>query len=237
MTAAAPTILATTMGFHRGGRAWTPSPVFDLAFRLAGDSEQPRLCLLATGSGDSPSSIVGFYGAFAGSRVQASHVALFEMPNVEDVASHLLAQDVIWVDRGSVVNLLAVWRAHQLDEVLHRCWQAGVVLAGESAGSLCWHAAGSTDAYGPGLSVTSGLGWLPYANAVHYRERRKHFHRAMRDGLMPDIGYATDVGAGLVYRGTDLVEVVVDRSGAGGYRVQVAGGEVVESALPVRRLG
>jgi peptidase E len=42
---------------------------------------------------------------------------------------------VIWVDRGSLVNLLAVWRAHGLDSVLRERWQAGVVLGGESAGS------------------------------------------------------------------------------------------------------
>ncbi len=221
MAADVPTILATTMGFRRGGRAWTPGPVFDFAFALAGRPAQPRLCFLPTASGDSPASIAGFYGAFAGTRVRASHVALFEMPNVDDVAEHLLAQDVIWVDRGSLVNLIAVWTAHGLHDVLRRCWQAGVVLGGESAGSLCWHTAGSTDSYGPRLAVAAGLGFLPYANAVHYPQRRRHFHQAISAGQLPGVGYATDVGAGLVYRAdTAEVEVVADRPGAGAYRIE-----------------
>jgi hypothetical protein len=82
------------MGFHRGGRAWTPGPVFDLAFGLAASPARPRLCFITTGGGDSSSNIAGFYGAFAGTSVRASHLALFEMPNVDDVAAHLLAQDV-----------------------------------------------------------------------------------------------------------------------------------------------
>jgi len=35
------------------------------------------------------------------------------MPSVDDVEAHLLAQDVVWVIGGSVVNLLAVWRAQR----------------------------------------------------------------------------------------------------------------------------
>jgi peptidase E len=237
MAADAPTILATTMGFHRGGRAWTPGPVFDLAFDLSGRPPRPRLCFIATAGGDRPSSISGFYGAFAGSRVRTSHLALFDMPNVDDVAEHLLGQDVIWVDRGSVANLVAVWRAHGLDEILRQCWHAGVVLAGESAGSLCWHAAGTTDSFGPAPMPVAGLGFLPYANAVHYHQRRKSFHALIAGGTLPATGHATDVGAGLLYRDTDLVEAVADRTGAGAYHVQrTADGTVTETPIQARLL-
>ena len=61
-----------------------------------------------------------------------THLHLFPMPNVEDVEGHLMAQDVVWVNGGSVANLLAVWRVHGLDAILRRVWQAGVVLAGVS---------------------------------------------------------------------------------------------------------
>lgn len=52
---------------------------------------------------------------------------------------------------GSVVNLMAVRRAHGLPQVLRECWEAGVVLAGASAGSLCWHQGGPTDSFGGSL--------------------------------------------------------------------------------------
>lgn len=211
--------------------------MFDLAFELAGCPERPRLCLLATAGGDSPASIAGFYGAFSGCEVRVSHLALFDMPSVVDTAKHLLGQDVIWVDRGSLVNLIAVWRAHRLDEVLRECWQAGVVLAGESAGSMCWHAAGTTDSFGPQPEPAPGLGFLPYANAVHYDQRRTSFQALIGDGTLPPVGYATDLGAGLVYRGTELVEAVADRAKAGAYRVERTSAGVRETSLPVRRLG
>src|SRR3954469_21732758 len=222
MPASAPTILATSMGFSFRGRGpydWSPGPVFDLAFELARAPEQPRLCYLGTATGDDPVRVAGVYGAFSGSPVRVSHLSLFPMPTVDDVRSHLLTQDVIWVGGGSVANLLAVWRGagvggggggsvanllavwrvHGLDEVLAECWRAGVVLGGVSAGSLCWHVGGTTDSYGPDLRpVTNGLGLIPTSNVVHYdseEQRRPLYHRLVTDGTLPG-GHATDDGVG-----------------------------------------
>jgi peptidase E len=241
MAADAPTILATSMGFNRARDPWRPGPVFTYAFDLAGGPPRPRLCLLSTATGDRQASIDAFYAAFADTPVRASHLALFEEPNVPDIAAHLREQDVIWVDRGSVVNLLAVWRAHGLPEILRECWRAGVVLAGESAGSLCWHTSTVTDSYGDVCGIRDGLGFVPYANAVHYGDgaRRAAFHRLLaaddtEGGLA---GYATDTGAGLHYEHDTLVAVISDRAHAGAYRVtRSATGGIVEEPLDVLRL-
>jgi peptidase E len=163
------------------------------------------------------------------------------MPNVDDVAGHLAGQDVVWVGGGSVANLLAVWRVHGLDGMLREAWEAGVVLSGVSAGSICWHVGGTTDSYGPDLrAVTNGLGLLPFGNGVHYDSepgRRPLLHRLVADGTLPP-SYATDDGSGLLYRGTSLVEAVADRPGARAYQVQRSpDGSAVETPLPTRLLG
>ncbi|MGH3934563.1 MAG: Type 1 glutamine amidotransferase-like domain-containing protein [Pseudonocardiaceae bacterium] len=204
---------------------------------MAGSPTHPKLCFLTTGTGDRITSIDSFYAAFSDSGVDASHVSFFEKPNVKDVSAHLHEQDVIWVDRGSLANLLAVWRAHSLNKIMRDCWQNGVVLGGESAGSLCWHTAGTTDSFGNVRPLSDGLGFLPYSNAVHYGERRELFQRSIASGLLPD-GYATDAGAGLHYENTDLVAAVADRKGVGAYRVtrRSADGGVCEQSLQVRYL-
>jgi peptidase E len=231
-----PTILATSMGFNRARDPWRPSPVFRYAFGLAGGPSRPRLCFIATATGDEQASIDAFYAAFASSDVATSHLALFDKPNVSNVAEHLHGQDVIWVDRGSVVNLLAVWRAHGVDKVLRDCWRHGIVLGGESAGSLCWFSGGTTDSFGEVRPLADGLGLLPFANAVHYGDRRKQFQRCVESGTLPD-GYATDAGAGLHFAGTDLVAAISDRKNAGSYRVtRRADGTVTEEPLDVIRL-
>jgi peptidase E len=161
------------------------------------------------------------------------------MPNVEDIAAHLLDQDVIWVGGGSVAGLLAMWRLHGVDDAMRAAWQAGVVLTGVSAGSICWHIGGTTDSFGPDLRpVTNGLGFLPYANGVHYdgeEQRRPKFHQFVAEGILPG-GYATDDNAGLVYRGTELAEAVAEAPGKAAYQVSLVDGEVREERLDTRLL-
>jgi peptidase E len=244
MPATEPTIVASSIGFFSRGRGpydWRIGPVFDHAAELAGAGGAPRICFLGQATGDRTELTTAVYGAFAGTRFRLSHLALFPMPNVDDVRAHLLAQDVIWVGGGSVANLVAVWRVHGLDRILRECWEAGVVLGGVSAGSLCWHTGGPTDSFGPTLRpFTDGLGWLPYGNGVHYdseAQRRPLVHELVGAGTLPT-AHCTDDGVALVYRGTELVEVVADRPGKSAYRVtRAADGGVTEEVLPARLLG
>jgi peptidase E len=87
------------------------------------------------------------------------------------------------------------------------------VLAGVSAGSICWHVGGPTDSFGPTLRpVTDGLGFLPYGNGVHYdseEQRRPLLHRLVGDGVLPR-SYATDDTVGVLYEGVEPVAVVTD---------------------------
>lgn len=236
-------ILATSGGFvptDFGPYNWARGPLIDHAIALAGASTRPRFCYVGTAAGDNPAKVGGFYRAFASSDVRASHLELFPMPNVEDLRGHLLAQDVIWVGGGSVANLLAVWRVHGLDEIMRECWQAGVVLGGVSAGSICWYLGGTTDSYGRDLQVSPpGLGLLPYGNGVHYDsedQRRPLLHKLVGDEILPT-SHATDDGVGLVYEGTELVEVVSDRPRAAAYLVErQPDGSVSETRLEPRRL-
>jgi peptidase E len=236
-------ILATSGGFlpsDLGLFQWRRGPLIEHAIELAGNPPRPKFCYLGTASGDNPNGTLGFYNAFAGSDVRASHVDLFSMPNVPDVRAHLLDQDVVWVGGGSVANLLAVWRTHRLDEVFRECWESGVVLGGVSAGSICWHVGGPTDSFGRDLRpVLDGLALLPYGNGVHYdseEQRRPLLHRLVGDRTLPT-SYATDDGVGLVYDGTELVEVVADRPGVAAYRVELGtDGSVTEIRLEPRLL-
>lgn len=236
-------ILATSGGFlptDLGAFQWSRGPLIEHAIELAGHPERPRFCFIGTASGDSLNGIAAFYRAFMGSDVRASHLELFPMPNVPDIRAHLLAQDVIWVNGGSVANLLAVWRVHRLDEVLRECWEEGVVLGGVSAGSICWYLGGPTDSFGhPLRPVLDGLGLLPYGNGVHYdseEQRRPLLHRLVAEGILP-ASHATDDGVGLVYDGTELVEAVADRPGAAAYVVERGpDGTAVETRVEPRLL-
>ncbi len=198
------------------------------------------MCNVSTASGDDPRFQVDMSEAARESGFNLTHLSLFPMPNLDDIEGHLMAQDVVWVNGGSVANLLAVWRVHGLDEILGRVWAAGVVLAGISAGSICWFEGGTTDSFGPELrAVTNGLGFLPYANGVHYDSetgRRPLIHRLVAHGTLGTT-HCTEDGVGMVYRGTELVEAVTEQAGKWAYIVRRDGERVVEERLETRLLG
>jgi peptidase E len=200
------------------------------AVSLAGRSEGVRVCYLPTAVGDLPAAVDAYAARFAEypAGVEYSALRLFTQPSVPDVRAHLLAQDVILVEGGSVVNLMAVWRAHGLPPILRECWERGVVLAGTSAGSLCWHTGGPTDSYRDALDpFTDGLALVPYSNGVHDdladQPRREIYRRMVGDGVLP-AGYATEDGVGLHYVGTELHEAVSVLDGKRAWRVDPAGG-------------
>jgi peptidase E len=195
--------------------------------------QRPKLCWIGTARGDSLADLRGFYGATSGEALQASHLQLFERPNV-DPERHLLDQDLIWVHGGSVANLLAVWRAHGLDRILRAAWERGVILGGLSAGSICWHAGGTTDSFGELREVTDALGLLPFSTCVHYDSepgRRPLYHRLIAEGTIGP-GYATDDGVAIHYVGEQVHRVLADTPGRYAYHVSRApSGGVLEERL------
>jgi dipeptidase E len=198
---------------------------------------RPRVCYLGTAMGDEPGGIALFHRSFPPERAEATHLNLFWQDG-RDIPAFLLAQDVIYVGGGNTVNMLAVWRAHGVDAALRAAWEAGVVLCGMSAGSLCWFEAGITDSYGPLRGLRDGLGLLPGSNCPHYDgevQRRPTYHREIAAGL--PAGHAADDFCGLHFAGTELVEAVSSHAGAGAYRVELADGAVREMPIGARYLG
>lgn len=216
-----------------GFTAGREDPALDeLVLRLTG-KPRPRICLLPTAGGDSMYQIRCFYETYADQLCEPNHVSLFRLGRQPvPLREHLLAQDAIYVGGGSMVNLLAIWHAQGLDEILREAWEAGVVLAGLSAGSMCWFEWGVTT--GSGFAApTRGLGLLPGSNSVHHDTepaRRPVYLDGVRNGTLPP-GWAVDDGAGLLFRGTELEEVITARPRARAYTVDEHGVEALDARL------
>jgi peptidase E len=215
-------------------------PLIEHALSLAEPHGQCQLCYVPTAVGDSAIAIEVFRAAIGRRKdVDLSVLTLFTQPSVPDPRAHLLAQDVILVEGGSVVNLMAIWRAHGLREIMRECWEVGVVLGGGSAGSLCWHLGGPTDSFSDALDPFSdGIGLLPYSNGVHddfaTQPRRAVYRQMVADGTFPS-GYASEDGVGLHYLDTQLAEAVRIRPAKRAWRVESDGdGGWREREIPPR---
>ncbi len=223
-----------------GFTAGSTDPALDeLVLRLT-PAPQPRICLLPTAGGDSVHQIRRFYETYDDRLCEASHISLFRLGREPvPLRQHLLSQDAIYVGGGSMVNLLAIWKAQGLDTILREAWESGVVLAGLSAGSMCWFEYGVSTSHGHPAPVR-GLGFLPGSNSVHHDSepsRRPVYFEAVRAGEIPP-GYAVDDGAALIFRGRTLDEVVSTRPGARAYAVDTTAARALEtrSIAPTRAI-
>jgi peptidase E len=215
------------------------NPLLDDFLLTLTRSTEPRILFLPTASGDTTTQINAFYARFGGRPCVPRHVSLFRLGDLErSLEEIVLAQDIVYVGGGSMRNLLAIWRAHRLDQLLIQAWRQGTVLAGISAGAMCWFEGGITCS-GGSPEPMAGLGLLAGSLTVHADgepERLPVWLTSVREGKLPG-GWAADDGVGLLFRGQQLERVVSSRPGASAQRVDAIEGELVRHRLEPELLG
>jgi peptidase E len=223
-----------------GGFTMEPeNPVLDDFVLSLTEAPIPRILFLPTASGDPTAQIIAFHGRFGDRGCRAEHLSLFRLQGMRgSLRDILLDQDIVYIGGGSMRNLLAIWRAHGLDALLIEAWERGVVLAGLSAGAMCWFEGGITRSSGPAETI-AGLGVLPGSLTVHADgepERLPAFLDAVKTGALPG-GWAADDGVGLLFRERALERTVSSRPGAGAFRCDAVEGELVRRRVEPDLLG
>jgi peptidase E len=213
-----------------GGISWEDDdrvPLEDYWLGLTG-ADRPRVLVVPTAVADAADPTLALVSQLQ-DRAQVSFVRFFPWPP-DDLRELALGQDAIYVSGGNTANALAIWRVHGFDAILREAWEAGIVLAGWSAGMICWFEAGVTDSFGPRLEgMRDGLGFLPGSACPHYDgegERRPVYTRLVREGFPP--GLAADDRVALHFDDTELAETVTSRAGSRAYRVSAEGEEPIE---------
>jgi peptidase E len=208
------------------------------ALELTG-KDVPRICFLPTASGDPRDQATRFHERFGDWPCEPSILSLFHLGRDRvDPIAYILSQDALYIGGGSMRNMLAIWREHGIDDAMRTAWERGIVLAGLSAGAMCWFE-GGVSMSGGGPEVVPGIGLLPGSLSVHLdgeSERLPVYEEAVATGVLP-AGFAADDGAAVVYHGTRLAECVCSRGDARVVRVEPdGGGGTVASPQPLRLL-
>ncbi|TWT06372.1 peptidase E [Planococcus sp. CPCC 101016] len=218
-----------------GGFSMEPdNPLLDQYILKQVNKSQPKICFIPTASGDADSYIEKFYDFFNQQECIPSHLSLFKPPT-RDLERFVLEQDILYVGGGNTKNLLVLWKEWGLDEILKKAWNQGIVLAGLSAGSICWFEEGVTDSYGDQLEPLQALGFLKGSHCPHYdgeAERRPAYRQFIDEGLLQD-GIAADDGAAIHYAGQEIKRIVSSRPTAKAYQVYKGG----ENELATEYLG
>ncbi|MCK1995185.1 peptidase E [Peribacillus muralis] len=196
------------------------NPLLDLYILKQVMKSKPKICFIPTASGDSDHYISRYYNFFNEQNCKPSHLSLFKPPTRE-LDSFILEKDIVYVGGGNTKNLLTLWKEWGVDDILKKAWNQGIILAGVSAGSICWFEEGVTDSFGDGLEPIKCLGFLKGSNCPHYDgeiERRPAYHKLVESKKIQS-GIATDDGVAIHYKEQEISKIVSSRPNAKAFRV------------------
>lgn len=198
-----------------GGFSEEPdNPLLDVYVLNAAPKKSPKICFLPTASGDAPGYIDGFYNAFRAQACVPSHLSLFK-PHTAEIEDFLLSQDIVYVGGGNTKSMLALWREWGVDRILKKAYERQIILAGISAGAICWFEEGATDSIPGRISVLPCLGFLPGSCCPHFDAeplRRETVPRLIAEGKLKS-GYALDNSVALDFVDGQLKKAVTSVDG------------------------
>lgn len=222
-----------------GGFSMEPeNPLLDKYILSQAKNDLPKVCFVPTASGDQTNYIEKFYKAFHTLPCQPSHLSLFN-PTFTNLERYVLEQDIIYVGGGNTRNLLVLWKEWGLDDVLKNDYKKGVILAGLSAGSICWFEEGLIDPLNAPLNKLDCLGVLKGSYCPHYdgeNKRKLSYHQLILEGKIKE-GYAVDDGVALHFINETLSASVSSIPNAKAYFVKCLNAEITEIELNTSYLG
>ncbi|HLE09721.1 MAG: hypothetical protein A2504_02060 [Bdellovibrionales bacterium RIFOXYD12_FULL_39_22] len=152
----------------------TTYPIDKFIMSLA-DKKNPKALFVPTASEDAPLYWQAFNDMY-GKKLKCRTDALFLIntnQTSKDIGDKILNADIIYVGGGNTYMMLKIWKEQNVDKYLKMAYQKGVVLAGLSAGAMCWFEYGLSDA--PQFNDTEseelvklkGLGLVKGINCPH----------------------------------------------------------------------
>ena len=198
--------------------------------------ENPKICFVPTAMGDSPNAIIAWYASVETLPLRPFVLKTFissynTKSSFEDT---IMGMDAIVVGGGNTLNMLAIWKYQGIDLILRKAYDAGVVMSGGSAGSLCWFQNGTTDSRPINVSKIDCMGWIKGSHCPHYDSevsRKPLYHDLIKRGELPP-GYACDDSAGLYFENENMKGAFSVKESSKSYFVDYVNGKIVENELP-----
>lgn len=192
---------------------------------------RPRIAYIGTASDDDPHKVDRFLNRFEPLCERRTHLPA--TMTATELSHAMETVDLIYVGGGDPRKMVAAWHGNGWAQVLIDAGNAGVTLAGVSAGAVCWF---SAFLFSPGHApdtALAGLGLVPMGACPHYStepDRRDLLHAAVAAQVMPTT-IAIDDGAAVVFENGQPTAVFGAAPGAGAYRVALTPAGVTETPV------
>lgn len=218
------------------------APIDRELIRLS-NKKNPKLLFIPTASSDSErywSHVQEYFGSFLKCRTDVLFLINGQLSR-KQIQRKILAADIIYVGGGNTLFMMRLWRRLGLDKLFKAAYEKGTVLAGISAGAICWFESGHSDSmsfYSPrkwkyinvrGLGLIKGIHCPHYNSRTRGIPRRKDFRDMIR--RTGGIGIAIENNCAIEFIDGRFYKVISSKSYAHAYRVYKRRGEVVSEQI------
>lgn len=195
------------------------------------EKEHPKICFLPQASNESHSYTLKFFEAFLALDAQPSWVSLFGSVE-ESWKEEILQADVVYVGGGNTKSMIALWKAWGVDHILRQAYDKGIVMAGLSAGMICWFEQGITDSVWP-LGVVEGLGFLKGSGCPHFDseiERQAVYKNLVASGKA-SAGLALEDHVAAHFKDGVLYKLITEVPGKRAFQITATGQQELKAEL------
>jgi dipeptidase E len=218
------------------------APIDREIIRLS-NKKYPKFLFIPTASSDSErywEHVQKHFGKFLKCKTDVLFLVK-EQPSKERIRKKILSADIIYVGGGNTLMMMRLWRRLGVDKLLTSAYKRGTVLAGISAGSICWFDSGHSDSmsfYNPrrweyinvrGLGLIKGIHCPHYNSMTRGVPRRRHF----RDMIQKTggIGIAIENNCAIEFIDGRFYKAISSKSYARAYKVYKSGHKVVSEQI------
>ena len=159
-------------------------------------------------------------------------LTVFKDVDREKLQAKFEKADLIYVGGGDTVFMIEHWKKTGMLELLKAAYERGVIIAGLSAGAICWFTDMYTDseaALGEGekYAMFQGLGWLDGKISPHYGSRMLDFDEIVCYNF--DCAYGIEDNAALIIEDGEIVGSV--SSGGKAWKIERKDGAIQKTEI------
>ena len=202
------------------------------------NKKNPSFLFLPTASSDSESYygvVKKYFGKELGCKTDVLYLTKNKLSRKE-IGEKFLKSDIIYVGGGNTLKMMRIWRKNNVDKLLLKAYQKGVVMSGLSAGSICWFKYGLSDSRkfidpNADLIRVSGLGFVKAIHCPHYdaeKYRKKELKKIMKKNS--GIAIALD-NCRAIEIINDRYRIISSKKSANAYKVYWKFGEYKEEII------
>ena len=220
-----------------GGFGRNPNdPIIEKYILDQSNVSKPKVAFFPTATAEDTQYILNFYKAFSKLNCTPFDVSLFK--KTHNLKSIIERSDVIYIGGGNTKSMLGVFKEWGLDKILIQAYKQGKVLAGVSAGAICWFTQGITDSWAHGLRVMDCMNLLEGCCCPHYdgeKNRRPSVIKFLNQKKISSC-LAIEDGAAVHYKNNEIYTAVSFYEGKNAYHVSNKNNKIIEDVIKKKKL-